>query len=159
MTRIKSRKTLRTVDTARAVEEQDEEEQQAKETGKRAGEAKIAPPAKKRATAAQRLADEAASFVQNTVREGFEEPVRRSSRNEKQVEGAAGGAADTPGDKFKMYTDESLRAQWTAMEMLLTNQDRGWIFEMDVEGRGDCWGFASIAGEQPSSLHTTAARS
>ena len=158
-----ARKSKRKQSTLEATEaeqhEEQEEEEEEQENGRTAGEAQLPPPAKKRSTGAQRLVDEAASMFQNKAPgvKAAAAPVRRSSRNEKNVEGAAGGAADTPGDKFRMYTDESFQAQWTAMEMLLTNADGGWIFEMDVEGRGDCWGFANLAGEQPSSLHTTAA--
>ena len=82
------------------------EKEQENEKAKRAGEG-LALPAKKRTTATQRLVAEAASMFQNKA-PGFE---RRSSRNEKNGEGAAGGAADTPADKpadkFKMNTDES----------------------------------------------------
>ena len=77
--------------------------------------------------------------------------VRRSSkRHGKSAAGAENlAAADKP---HRTATWDAYKTQLASLQMLIA-RDGAWVFELDVEGRGDCWAFASLACTRLTSLH------
>ena len=152
MRRSKSRRRHTSATEAEGVEEGlvvDEEQQQAKDGSKRSRQEKPPDPARKRAKETEQLLEEAAA----TSKDRPQEPAppaftRRSARGEKNKEPAPAGGEAATGHGYRMYTEESYKAQYTAMEMLIGNEGGGWLFALDVEGRGDCWAFAHLACKQ-----------
>ena len=75
---------------------------------------------------------------------------RKLSRVQESATGANNSA--TEDERFQSGTGLAYQTQFEALQELC-GSEIAWLFELDVEGRGDCWAFSIIACARPTTLH------